>query len=269
MINFCLLVALVFTQVLGDIWLSWGMKLWGSENSISLFHLADLVIYLFTSPWIALGVLTLTVSLLLYLVSVSRLDLSYVLPIHASSYVLNALLAKLILEEDVSISRWLAAILISFGVFLVGLSQQQSPQAKSSSGNSLFLFFPFGLAISQLWWGSVLLALSDAAGDVLTAKGIKQVGECPGRSPHVLFPWLWRVISNPLMLLGIGGYTGAFLIFLSLLSWADISLVRPATAIGYLFSILGAKFWLQERITGLRWAGIVPIGLGIILVSKG
>lgn len=265
MLNFCLLITLVLTQVLGDIWLSRGMKLFGEVNTLDI---NKLIIYLFTNFWIILGVFTLTVSMGIYLVSVSRLDLSYVLPIHASSYVLNALLAWLILGENVTVSRWLAAILISLGVFLVSLSIHQSQKVPKQSSDSVIMFFlPLGISISRVFLGSICLALADSVGDVLTAKGIKQIGEFPSHSIKQVFIWLVALLTNPLMVAGIAGYTGAFLIFLCLLSWADISLVRPATATGYIFSLLGARFFLHERISRLRLGGIIPIGLGIILVN--
>lgn len=48
------------------------------------------------------GLGSLTISWFIYLFAVSKMDLSYVLPIHASSYICNALLAWLILGENVS-----------------------------------------------------------------------------------------------------------------------------------------------------------------------
>lgn len=261
MTNFLLLITLVVTQVLGDIWLSRGMKLFGEVES---FNLA-IIGYLFTNSWIWLGVITLVFSMLIYLVSVSRLDLSYVLPIHASSYVLNALMAWLILQEAVSLNRWLAAILISIGVFLVSLTHQ-SPQ-NPPSGNGLLFFLPLGLSLPKLWLGVVILALADAMGDILTAQGVQQIGEFPGKSLKKSAVWLVSVVTNPVMLTGIAGYTTAFVVFLWLLSWADLSLVRPATAIGYVFSLLGARFWLQERISFKRLLGIIPIGLGLTLIA--
>ncbi|ELR98713.1 EamA family transporter [Gloeocapsa sp. PCC 73106] len=265
MTNFCLLLTLVVTQVLGDIWLSRGMKLFGEVESFNLLRITELLFYLLTNSWIWLGVITLAFSMLIYLVSVSRLDLSYVLPIHSSSYVLNALMAWLILQEQVSFNRWLAAILISIGVFLVSLTPQ-SPKSKPPSQVLLF-FLPLGLSLPKLWLSVIILALADTMGDVLTAKGVQQIGEFPGKSLKKTRVWLVSLMSNPLMLGGIAGYTTAFLTFVCLLSWADISLVRPATAMGYIFSLLGARFWLQEKISFRRFLGIIPIGLGMVLIA--
>ena len=128
-----LILVLVITQILGDIWLSRGMKAFGEVAIFSPADLTELFIYLLTSPWILLGVGTLMFSLLLYWMAISHLDVSYVLPMHASSYVFNALLAGIMLQETVSWIRWIATIIIAFGVFIVGWSESKQDSLKSSS----------------------------------------------------------------------------------------------------------------------------------------
>jgi drug/metabolite transporter (DMT)-like permease len=49
------------------------------------------------------------------------------------------------------------------------------------------------------------------------------------------------------------------------LSWADISFVRPATALTYLFSMIGARLILRETFTKEKLMGITLIGMGIVL----
>ena len=51
-----------------------------------------------------------------------------------------------------------------------------------------------------------------------------------------------------------------------MLSWANLSFVVPATAIVYVVTVLGAKFFLEEQIDGLRWAGTVLICFGVALI---
>lgn len=128
-----LLILIVTTQVLGDIWLSRGMKLFGAVTSYQGPALLALLVYLFTSAWIWLGVVTLVCSLLLYLVAVSRLDLSLVLPLLASSYLLNAGLAWLMLGEQVSALRWIGTLLIALGVYVVFHSERQRQRRAARS----------------------------------------------------------------------------------------------------------------------------------------
>ena len=57
-----------------------------------------------------------------------------------------------------------------------------------------------------------------------------------------------KVITNPIIISGITCQGIAFFSFISVLSWADISFVRPATALTYIISMLGAKLILKEDI---------------------
>jgi drug/metabolite transporter (DMT)-like permease len=274
-----LIITLVFTQVLGDIWLSRGMKIFGEVSSFSPEKIENLFLYLLTSPWIWLGVATLVFSMLLYWMAVSRLDISYVLPMHASSYVLNALLAWAILSERVSLIRWLATIIIATGVFVVGWSEHRKdsrPIPKPSKGerkrqkqkisNFTIFLLTLGNSLPKIWLGVISLAFVDSSADILTAIGIRQVGKVP-LSPSQILPWLGNIFTRPLIFVGISCNAIAFLLFITLLSWADISLVRPASAVGYIFSLLGARFILQEQIAVSRLIGIIIIGLGVATLS--
>jgi drug/metabolite transporter (DMT)-like permease len=279
-----LLVTMVTTQVLGDIWLSQGMKVHGAVTDYSLGALWGLFLYLLTSPWIVLGVATLIFSLFLYFTATSRLDLSLVLPLFSSSYILNALLAWLMLGEQVSGYRWLGTLMIASGVFIVAWSESRArlrrrqvnaspalppPRSPIESGRSPFWLFPIGVALSasKVWLGIVILIFTDSAGDVLIARGMKQIGPVTLQSPRKMLALIGRILSHPSVLSGISCQTVSFVTFISLLSWTDISLIRPAGALGYVMSLLGAKFWLKERIPLARWLGIAIITLGVALIA--
>ena len=275
-----LILVLVITQILGDIWLSRGMKAFGEVAIFSPADLTELFIYLLTSPWILLGVGTLMFSLLLYWMAISHLDVSYVLPMHASSYVFNALLAGIMLQETVSWIRWIATIIIAFGVFIVGWSESKQDSLKSSSpvpkskqtsqkmGNVALFLFTFGSVVSKVWLGVFGVAFADATGDILTAIGIRRIGKVP-LSFSKIWTWIGNILRQPLIFIGVGGYAIAFVLFIALLSWADISFIRPATAIGYAFSLLGARFILHEQIASGRLLGILVVGFGVGVLSLG
>jgi drug/metabolite transporter (DMT)-like permease len=279
-----LLVTMVTTQVLGDIWLSQGMKVHGAVTDYSLGALWGLFLYLLTSPWIVLGVTTLIFSLFLYFTATSRLDLSLVLPLFSSSYILNALLAWVMLGEQVSGYRWLGTLMIASGVFIVAWSESRArlrrrrgippapvtpPRSPVESGRSPFWLFPVGVALSasKVWLGILILIFTDSAGDVLIARGMKQIGPVTLQSPRKMLALIGRILSHPSVLSGISCQTVSFVTFISLLSWTDISLIRPAGALGYVMSLLGAKFWLKERIPLARWLGIAIITTGVALIA--
>ena len=67
------------------------------------------------NPWIVFGICLLILFFCSYLTALSWADLTYVLPATALSYVLMALLAKIFLHENVTLSHWLGIGLITAG----------------------------------------------------------------------------------------------------------------------------------------------------------
>lgn len=276
-INFILLIILVITQVLGDIWLSQGMKIYGEVTSYSPQAILSLFSYLFTSFWIWLGVATLALSWFLYLISVSRMDLNYVLSIGSSNHIFNAFMAWLMLHEFVSPLRWLATIIIAVGVLIVGLSKYQSDkyykiQVENINKNkpkikNFLLSLPFSFYLSKIWLGILLLVIADSCGDLLTAKGMKNIGSISSFSLLAIINWLTKIATNLSLLCGVLSQAIALLIFLSLLSWGDISLIRPASSLAYILSLLSAKYILNEKINKTRLLGIIIISCGIVIIS--
>jgi drug/metabolite transporter (DMT)-like permease len=113
----------------------------------------------------------------------------------------------------------------------------------------------------------VLLAvmLFGGTGDVLLKRGMQDFGRV---DPH----HLWGVISalaNPWVLLGIVFLICFFVSYLTALSWADLSYVLPATAMGYLLVAVLSRFFLHENVSPYRWLGIALIACGVGWVTRG
>ncbi len=72
------------------------------------------------NPFVAAGISMLVLALLTRLALLSVADLSFVLPLTATGYILSVVLGKVFLNEQVSSSQWLGTLLIFFGVVLVG-----------------------------------------------------------------------------------------------------------------------------------------------------
>ena len=106
---------MVVLSSVGDVCLSYGMRSTGGLAVGDLRHLIPAVF----SPWVGLGVLLLICFLAAYSIALSWADLTYVLPATSLGYVLLALIAKFLLHEQVTTTRWLGIILISVGVGFV------------------------------------------------------------------------------------------------------------------------------------------------------
>lgn len=124
--NFVILVLVVITQVIGNLALSRGIKELGAIDSINPLVLLTFGWQIVNSSWIWLAMIFLVGSLAFYLVALSRLELSYILPLIAFNYVLTTLAAWLILGDRVSVTRWIGTLLITCGVMLVGLGDRKN-----------------------------------------------------------------------------------------------------------------------------------------------
>jgi drug/metabolite transporter (DMT)-like permease len=109
-----LTLTVVITNVVGNLMLSEGMHHVGKIVSLSpgdyLRALAD--------PWVLAGTCILVIWMVSDLALLSRADLSFVLPVTASAYVLIALTAHFILHDHISWQRWLGIVVITLGVIL-------------------------------------------------------------------------------------------------------------------------------------------------------
>jgi drug/metabolite transporter (DMT)-like permease len=99
----------------GDSLLSYGMK---QVGQISLHRFPDMILS-FTNPWVGLGILLLLAFFACYTSALSWADLTYVLPASSLGYVLIAVIAKFVLHEQISATRWIGILLISGGVGFV------------------------------------------------------------------------------------------------------------------------------------------------------
>jgi drug/metabolite transporter (DMT)-like permease len=102
-------------------------------------------------------------------------------------------------------------------------------------------------------------------GDVLLARGMRDIGQVSvSQIPHLI-----PALLNPWILLGIGCLLIFFTSYSTALSWADLTYVLPATAIGYVVLALLSHFFLHEQISWQRWIGIFLIVIGVGFVAGG
>ena len=113
--KYLVLAGVTVCAAVGDSFLSRGMRELGN---ISFQHLPSLILAIL-NPWVALGILFLLGFFASYMTALSWADLTYVLPATSLGYVLLALIAKFLLHEDISTTRWLGIALISAGVGFV------------------------------------------------------------------------------------------------------------------------------------------------------
>ncbi len=114
--NRIFIALLVLSNSVGNLLLGFAME------RMPDFSKTTLLTYIFavsTNIWLLLGMALMIVYMIAQLSMFSWADLSYVLPMTATTYIVSALLSKFFLHETVSTIRWLGIVLISFGVIFV------------------------------------------------------------------------------------------------------------------------------------------------------
>jgi len=126
-----LLAVAIVSQAVGNVLLSQGMKLIAGESQLTWNNWVSIFLQAGQSPSILFGVGFYVIFFVLFAASLSRADLSFVLPAISSEVVINVAFADYFLNESVSAIRWTGALLISIGV---GLVVQSSPRTFGIAG---------------------------------------------------------------------------------------------------------------------------------------
>jgi drug/metabolite transporter (DMT)-like permease len=117
-----LVLVAVVISVLGQVSLKVAMNQAGAIDAESLARPVKTLMRVFSAPLVWLGLGCYGVSALLWLVVLSRLDLSYAYLLLASMYVLIPLVSWLFLGERIPPMRWLGMGVVVLGVVIVARS---------------------------------------------------------------------------------------------------------------------------------------------------
>lgn len=112
-----------------------------------------------------------------------------------------------------------------------------------------------------------LMVIFGPLGNVLLGKGMKRIGAVSIGSGAEVLNLLSRVLTSGTIWLGIGSLITFFVAYMLVLSWADYSYVQPASSVAYGMVALLSHFMLREVVTPLRWAGVLLICAGVLVVG--
>jgi drug/metabolite transporter (DMT)-like permease len=115
----------------------------------------------------------------------------------------------------------------------------------------------------------VLIICAGTGGELCVSRAMKTVGEVKDFRPAALIRVAGRALRVPWMWAGLGLMATAFFSLLAVLSVENVSLVVPVTALSYAGGALGGKFFLGEKVTRRRWAGVLLVCIGVALVIVG
>ena len=107
----------------------------------------------------------------------------------------------------------------------------------------------------------------ESTGVVLLKKGITTIGEVKKISVPEVLRVVKSGVTNVNILLGVLFEALFFASLLILMSKSDISFLWPLTGLSFVFATFAAMWFLHEKVSPMRWAGVVFIMLGAALIS--
>jgi len=119
-------------------------------------------------------------------------------------------------------------------------------------------------------WICIFTTVSTAAaGDVFVALAMRRIGDLGDlRRQHGFLAVVMRVLSSGVLFAGVFFMALAFFSNLVGLSWADLSLIGPASAaLTFVANALGAKFFLRENVDRRRWFATIFVCCGVLLLT--
>ena len=114
----------------------------------------------------------------------------------------------------------------------------------------------------------LLMVIFGPLGNVLLGKGMKRIGAASIGTPAAALELISHVLTSGTIWLGIGSLVTFFMAYMLVLSWADYSYVQPASSVAYAMVALLAHFMLREVVTPMRWAGVILICVGVLVVGQ-
>jgi len=107
----------------------------------------------------------------------------------------------------------------------------------------------------------------ESTGVVLLKKGMTHIGDMNGITAAEILRVCKAGATNPQILLGMFFEALFFGCLLILMARSDISFLWPLTGLSFVFATFAAIWFLNERVSGVRWIGVVLIVIGAAFIS--
>ncbi len=109
--------------------------------------------------------------------------------------------------------------------------------------------------------------VAGAVGQIMLKKGMTTMGPLT-LSFDQLFNILWRIGTNPYVVIGLAIYVTGTVFWLAALSRVDLSYAYPFASLSYGVMLLAAWQLFKEDITPFRLVGTLVVCLGVFLISR-
>ncbi len=113
-----LIITGVMLNAAAQITLKQGMLQIG-RFAFSLKNIIPVGLEIASSPYVIAGILCYIVSVIIWLMVLSRVDVSYAYPLLSIGYIVTAFAGKLLFDEPIGPQRWSGILVICIGVYLI------------------------------------------------------------------------------------------------------------------------------------------------------
>lgn len=249
------------------------------------------IVTLLVQPFIFSGLVAYALSTACWLAVLSKTDLSFAYPMLSIGYVAILLMGWIAFDEHVTLLRWLGVLLISVGI--IGIYSERR-----------FLRWGYGLAATLVGVGAAVLVTAAAGapapvkdkpialialsitvglvGQFMFKSGMNKpayrehissigamVRSIPRKGPGELARAAISTVTlflRPFIVGGLACYGISTVCWLALLSRTPLSFAYPLLSLGYVAILLMGWLLFKERVTSVRWFGVVLIIYGIITI---
>ena len=116
--------------------------------------------------------------------------------------------------------------------------------------------------------GYILVSvIAGAVGQLMLKQGMTSIGAVT-LSFDQLFSILWRIGTNPFVVVGLGIYVGGVVFWLAALSRVDLSYAYPFASLSYIVMLVAAWQLFNENISPLRILGTLVVCMGVLIISR-
>lgn len=113
----------------------------------------------------------------------------------------------------------------------------------------------------------VVSVLTGAAGQVMLKRGMGSMGPLT-LTVSQLGSTLWRIGTNPYVILGLAIYVSGTVFWLVALSRVDLSYAYPFASLSYVVMLAASWLLFHENISLVRLLGTLVVGMGVLLISR-
>jgi len=120
--------------------------------------------------------------------------------------------------------------------------------------------------ITALLWLLPAMLFS-TTGELFLKRGMNEIGSFDFTAVSAILPTVTKIATNPFIWIGMIGFVGGSVFWLSVISRVPLSLAYPMLSLSYVIVVVESWIFLNEGLHPLRVIGSLIIIGGVVLVS--